>query len=54
MVSEFRRKGMEFVLQAINQPSYLEDLTGLTELMESVNSFRVDWDEDDSDANADD
>ncbi|KAI0492994.1 hypothetical protein KFK09_027270 [Dendrobium nobile] len=54
VVSEFRRKGMEFVLQAINQPSYLEDLTGLTELMESVNSFRVDWDEDDSDANADD
>ncbi|PKU72496.1 Ubiquitin-like modifier-activating enzyme atg7 [Dendrobium catenatum] len=54
VVSEFRRKGMEFVLQAINQPSYLEDLTGLTELMESVNSFRVDWDEDDSDANVDD
>lgn len=54
VVSEYRRRGMEFVLQAINQPTYLEDLTGLTELMKSANSFSLDWDEDDdSDANVD-
>ncbi|PKA58316.1 Ubiquitin-like modifier-activating enzyme atg7 [Apostasia shenzhenica] len=56
VVSEYRRRGMEFVLQAINQPSYLEDLTGLTELMNSANSFSVEWDEeaDDPDAHLDD
>ncbi|KAK3019213.1 hypothetical protein RJ639_004867 [Escallonia herrerae] len=31
---------------AINQPTYLEDLTGLTELMKSASSFEVDWDDD--------
>ncbi|KAL6012098.1 hypothetical protein ACLOJK_002574 [Asimina triloba] len=46
---EYRRRGMNFVLQAINQPSYLEDVTGLTELMKSANSFEVDWDNDDDD-----
>lgn len=35
---------MEFILQAINHPTYLEDLTGLTELMKSATSFSVDWD----------
>lgn len=47
---------MEFVLQAINQPSYLEDLTGLTELMKSAGAFQVDWDDEeteDADADAD-
>lgn len=37
---------MEFILQAINHPTYLEDLTGLTELMKSACSFKVDWDAD--------
>ncbi|KAK8923456.1 Ubiquitin-like modifier-activating enzyme atg7 [Platanthera zijinensis] len=56
VVSEYRRKGMEFVLRAITQPAYLEDLTGLTELLISANSFSLDWDEDadDSVANVDD
>lgn len=45
VVSEYRSRGMEFILQAINQPSYLEDLTGLTELMKSASSFEVDWDD---------
>ncbi|CAL9079384.1 unnamed protein product [Musa textilis] len=51
VVSEFRRRGMEFILQAIDHPTYLEDLTGLTELIESANSFKLDWDDetDDSD-----
>lgn len=44
VVSEYRKRGMEFVLQAINHPTYLEDLTGLTELMESASSFKLDWD----------
>ncbi|PKI47299.1 hypothetical protein CRG98_032308, partial [Punica granatum] len=46
VVSEYRNRGMEFVLQAINHPTYLEDLTGLTELMKSANTFDLDWDKD--------
>lgn len=46
VVSEYKSRGMEFVLQAINHPTYLEDLTGLTELMKSANAFDVDWDDD--------
>ncbi|KAK9064282.1 hypothetical protein SSX86_015662 [Deinandra increscens subsp. villosa] len=45
VVSEYRKRGLEFVLQAINHPTYLEDLTGLTELMKSANSFELDWDD---------
>ncbi|KAL5576554.1 hypothetical protein UlMin_018253 [Ulmus minor] len=44
VVSEYRKRGMEFILQAINHPTYLEDLTGLTELMKSASSFNLDWD----------
>lgn len=49
MVSEYRKRGTDFLLEAINHPTYLEDLTGLTELKESANAFEVDWDiEDDN------
>ncbi|KAI8534585.1 hypothetical protein RHMOL_Rhmol10G0102100 [Rhododendron molle] len=44
VVLEYRKRGMDFVLQAINHPTYLEDLTGLTELMKSASSFQLDWD----------
>ncbi|KAK7341089.1 hypothetical protein VNO80_24013 [Phaseolus coccineus] len=46
VVSEYRNQGMEFILQAINHPTYLEDLTGLTELMKSATSLSLDWDRD--------
>ncbi|CAN6444283.1 unnamed protein product [Victoria cruziana] len=50
VVSEFKKRGMDFVIEAINHPTYLEDLTGITELIKSASSFRLDWDgEDDSD-----
>lgn len=54
VVSEYQDRGMDFVLQAINHPTYLEDLTGLTDLMKSASSFDVDWDKDDDDDYADD
>ncbi|XP_059664079.1 ubiquitin-like modifier-activating enzyme atg7 [Cornus florida] len=44
VVSEYQKRGMDFVLQAINHPTYLEDLTGLTELMKSASAFDLDWD----------
>lgn len=55
VVSEYRTKGMDFILQAINHPTYLEDLTGLTELMKSAGSYTLDWDNDsENDDNDDD
>lgn len=48
-MTEYRQRGLEFVLQAINQPTYLEDLTGLTELINSVGSCQLDWIDDDGD-----
>ncbi|CAN1327384.1 Ubiquitin-like modifier-activating enzyme atg7 [Linum perenne] len=47
VVSEFRERNMEFLLEAINHPTYLADLTGLTELTKAANSFDVDWDDED-------
>ncbi|KAM7500708.1 hypothetical protein LguiA_025122 [Lonicera macranthoides] len=44
VVSEYRKRGMEFLLEAINHPTFLEDLTGLTELMKSASAFELDWD----------
>lgn len=44
VVSEFQQNESDFILKAINHPTYLEDLTGLTELMNSANLFRLDWD----------
>nr|AVY91732.1 ubiquitin-activating-like protein [Saccharum hybrid cultivar SP80-3280] len=51
VLSEYRRRGMDFVMQVINEPTYLEDLTGLTDLMKSTSYSQVEWvddtDEDD-------
>lgn len=46
VVSEYRNRGMEFILEAINHPTYLEDVTGLTELMKSATKFSLEWDKD--------
>lgn len=49
VVTEFQNRKMDFVLEAINHPTYLEDLTGLTELKKAANSFDFDWDNDTDD-----
>ncbi|KAK7312107.1 hypothetical protein VNO77_35705 [Canavalia gladiata] len=54
VVSEYRNRGMEFILQTINHPTYLEDLTGLTELMKSASLFSLDWDKEVDDDDDDD
>ncbi|CAM0881703.1 unnamed protein product [Alopecurus aequalis] len=55
VLSEYRSRGLDFVMQVINEPTYLEDLTGLTELMKSADYSRVEWvdDVDDDDEFAD-
>ena len=45
MVSEYQKLDMGFVLQAINHPNYLEDITGLTELMRTASAFELNWDD---------
>ncbi|BAB09318.1 ubiquitin activating enzyme E1-like protein [Arabidopsis thaliana] len=49
VISEYRERGNSFILEAINHPTYLEDLTGLTELKKAANSFNLDWEDDDTD-----
>uniref|UniRef100_A0A453F1U9 Ubiquitin-like modifier-activating enzyme ATG7 n=1 Tax=Aegilops tauschii subsp. strangulata TaxID=200361 RepID=A0A453F1U9_AEGTS len=43
VLREYRSRGLDFVMQVINEPTYLEDLTGLTELMKSADYSRVEW-----------
>lgn len=45
-MSEYNEKGFEFLLQVFNEPRYLEELTGLAEMMKSTDDVCVDWDED--------
>lgn len=43
---EFREKGVEFILEVLNRPNYLEDLTGLTELLRITDDEPLVWDDD--------
>ncbi|KAL2642114.1 hypothetical protein R1flu_009701 [Riccia fluitans] len=45
VVEEFRRRGMEFVIEVLNRPNYLEDLTGLTEMVAATQDMSLDWDD---------
>lgn len=47
MVDEFKKRGMEFVLEVLNRPNYLEDLTGLTEMLAATQGLTLDWDDED-------
>jgi len=49
VLSEYRSRGLDFVMQVMNEPTYLEDLTGLTELMKSADYSQVEWADDDDD-----
>ena len=45
VVEAYRQQGFPLLLSAFNRPKFLEDLTGLTALRESVNDAVVDWEE---------
>ncbi|EYU28077.1 hypothetical protein ABFS82_13G097300 [Erythranthe guttata] len=49
VVEEYEKGGLDFILEAINHPTYLEDITGLTELMKSAASFQIGWDDETGD-----
>lgn len=48
VVNEYKERGFEFLLEAFNSPTYLEDLTGLTKMKEDEVEWEVeeegDWD----------
>lgn len=52
VLDAFRHDDFEFVLRALVNPTFLEDLTGLTELKRAAEDFSVDWDEDDEELDA--
>ncbi|KAJ7558577.1 hypothetical protein O6H91_04G046800 [Diphasiastrum complanatum] len=45
VVQEYRLQGVDFILKVLNEPNYLEDLTGLTEMLLATQSISLDWDE---------
>ncbi|KAK9814486.1 hypothetical protein WJX72_006655 [[Myrmecia] bisecta] len=49
VVREYRARGWEFLLEALQDPKKLEDLTGLTELHSSAAAMCDDFDESDED-----
>jgi ubiquitin-like modifier-activating enzyme ATG7 len=47
VIQEYRDKGSEFLINAFNNPSYLEDLTGLTQMKQQTTDLDIEWEEDD-------
>ncbi len=45
VIKEWREKGFDFLEKVFNTPSYLEDLTGLTQLKQSNQDVSIDWEE---------
>lgn len=46
VVAEYRRSGLDFLMQVFNHPTYLEDLTGLTDLLSATKHISIDWEDD--------
>ncbi|KAH7282053.1 hypothetical protein KP509_35G010000 [Ceratopteris richardii] len=45
VVAEYQQNGFEFLKLVFNHPTYLEDLTGLTDLIKSTNEISIDWED---------
>ncbi|MCO5607982.1 hypothetical protein L7F22_062184 [Adiantum nelumboides] len=45
VVAEYRSGGFDFLLSVFNHPTYLEDLTGLTDLINATKDISIDWDD---------
>jgi ubiquitin-like modifier-activating enzyme ATG7 len=41
VVGEYKKKGFSFLLEVFNNPTYLEDVTGLTKMKEE--SSAIQW-----------
>mmetsp|Transcript_40378 Transcript_40378/g.79346 ORF Transcript_40378/g.79346 Transcript_40378/m.79346 type:complete len:172 (+) Transcript_40378:2-517(+) len=49
VISAFNARGVEFVVEVLQNPKVLEDLSGLTELKAEADAMAEDWDVDESD-----
>jgi len=47
IVDEYKSKGFDFLLQVFNEPKYLEDLTGLTQMKEEAEKIAWEMGEED-------
>eukprot|EP00899_Mesostigma_viride_P026342 jgi/Mesvir1/6893/Mv09055-RA.1 len=46
VISEYRARGPAFVLQALNSPAYLEEITGLAAMKSAVDDDQLEWEND--------
>ncbi|KAJ1547707.1 Autophagy protein 7 [Nowakowskiella sp. JEL0078] len=46
ILQNYKNEGFEFLFQAFNSSTYLEDLTGLSEMHKQTDDADLDWDED--------
>jgi len=48
-VSAYLEQGDAFLFQAFNSPTFLEDITGLTQMKEEAASISIEWEDADDD-----
>jgi ubiquitin-like modifier-activating enzyme ATG7 len=48
VLQEYAEKGHDFIIKALKNPTYLEEITGLTSMKEKSDELQVDWDDEDS------
>jgi len=49
VIEEYKNHGFDFLLQVFNNPTYLEDISGLTQLQKEAQNISIEWDEEDDD-----
>ena len=42
-MNEYKTRGFDFLLEAFNNPTYLEDLTGLSQLHAETEAATAEW-----------
>jgi len=43
VLNEYKARGFDFLLEAFNNPTYLEDLTGLSQLHAETEAAAAEW-----------
>jgi len=49
VLKAYLKGGVDFIIQVLNRPSILEDISGLSQLKKETEAISVDWDGDDND-----
>jgi len=48
IINEYKKRGVEFLLEVFNKPTLLEDITGLTQMKQEAANINVEWEVDSS------